>query len=160
MAGAARLDSDQKRYGKKKAVATGRCCSSFSLSKQGRGSQECVWKQFAGASVLSLAAMFALFRLRRRAWSLGLTVCLLAVCALTLGGCGGGTTTPTPTPAALTAAEYLAQLRELAKSQGWSLDGTVRRALAVTRAVLQGNTDPRSKVYVYRNGKQYSMTLH
>jgi hypothetical protein len=35
-----------------------------------------------------------------------------------------------------------------------------RRALAVTRAVLQGNTDPRSKVYVYRNGKQYSMTLH
>jgi hypothetical protein len=32
-------------------------------------------------------------------------------------------------------AEYLAQLRELAESQGWSLDGTVRRALAVTRAV-------------------------
>ena len=57
-------------------------------------------------------------------------------------------------------AEYLAQLRELAESQGWSLDGTLRRALAVTRAVLQGNTDPHSKVYVYRNGKQYSMTLH
>jgi hypothetical protein len=57
-------------------------------------------------------------------------------------------------------AEYLVQLRELAESQGWSLDGTLRRALAVTRAVLQGNTDPRSKVYVYRNGKQYSMTLH
>jgi hypothetical protein len=57
-------------------------------------------------------------------------------------------------------AEYLAQLKELAKSQGWWLDGTVRRALAVTRAVLQGNTDPHSKVYVYRNGKQYSMTLH
>jgi hypothetical protein len=56
-------------------------------------------------------------------------------------------------------AEYLAQLRELAESQGWSLDGTIRRALAVTRAVLKGNTDPRSKVYVYRNGKQYSMTL-
>lgn len=62
-------------------------------------------------------------------------------------------------PEAQISDEYLAQLRELAKSQGWSLDGTVRRALAVTRAVLQGNTDPRSKVYVYRNGKQYSMTL-
>jgi hypothetical protein len=34
-------------------------------------------------------------------------------------------------------AEYLAQLRELAESQGWSLDGTVRRALAVTRAVIR-----------------------
>jgi peptidoglycan/LPS O-acetylase OafA/YrhL len=63
--------------------------------------------RFAGTSLLSLSAMFALFRLRRRAWSLGLTVCLLAVCALTLVGCGVGTTTaatPTPTPAALTAA--------------------------------------------------------
>ena len=63
--------------------------------------------RLAGASLLSLPAIFALFRLRRRAWSFGLTVCLLAGCALTLQGCGGGTTTaatPTPTPAAITAA--------------------------------------------------------
>ena len=42
-------------------------------------------------------------------------------------------------------AEYLAQLRELAKSQGWSLDGTVRRALAVTRAVFRAIPIPAPK---------------
>jgi hypothetical protein len=43
--------------------------------------------------------------------------------------------------------EYLAQLKELADSQGWSLDGTLRRALAVTKAGLRGQD---GKVYVYR----------
>ena len=53
-------------------------------------------------------------------------------------------------------AEYLAQLRELAKSQGWSLDGTLRRALAVTRTALSGQD---GKMYVYRGGKRYSLSL-
>jgi hypothetical protein len=53
-------------------------------------------------------------------------------------------------------AEYLAQLRELAESQGWSLDGTLRRALAVTRAALSGQD---GKMYVYRDGKRYSLSL-
>ena len=52
--------------------------------------------------------------------------------------------------------EYLAQLKELADSQGWSLDGTLRRALAVTKAGLRGQD---SKVYVYRGGKRYSLSL-
>jgi hypothetical protein len=51
--------------------------------------------------------------------------------------------------------EYLAQLKELADSQGWSLDGTLRRALA-TKAGLRGQD---SKVYVYRGGKRYSLSL-
>jgi hypothetical protein len=53
-------------------------------------------------------------------------------------------------------AEYLAQLRELADSQGWSLDGTLRRALAVTRTALSGQD---GKMYVYRDGKRYSLSL-
>jgi hypothetical protein len=52
--------------------------------------------------------------------------------------------------------EYLAQLKELADSQGWSLDGTLRRALAVTKAGLRGQD---AKVYVYRGGKRYSLSL-
>ncbi|HTF70516.1 MAG TPA: hypothetical protein VK638_48375 [Edaphobacter sp.] len=52
--------------------------------------------------------------------------------------------------------EYLAQLRELADSQGWSLDGTLRRALAVTKAGLRGQD---GKVYVYRGGRRYSLSL-
>jgi hypothetical protein len=52
--------------------------------------------------------------------------------------------------------EYLAQLKELADSQGWSLDGTLRRALAVTKAGLRGQG---GKVYVYRGGKRYSVSL-
>ena len=52
--------------------------------------------------------------------------------------------------------EYLAQLKELANSQGWSLDGTLRRALAVTKAGLRGQG---GKVYVYRGGKRYSLSL-
>jgi hypothetical protein len=52
--------------------------------------------------------------------------------------------------------EYLVPLRELAKSQGWSLDGTLRRALAVTKAGLRGQD---GKVYVYRGGKRYSLSL-
>jgi hypothetical protein len=52
--------------------------------------------------------------------------------------------------------EYLAQLKELADSQGWSLDGTLRRALAVTKAGLRGQD---RKVYVYRGGKRYSLSL-
>jgi hypothetical protein len=52
--------------------------------------------------------------------------------------------------------EYLAQLKELADSQGWSLDGTLRRALAVTKAGLRGQD---GKVYVYRGGKRYSLSL-
>ena len=53
-------------------------------------------------------------------------------------------------------AQYLAQLRELAESQGWSLDGTLRRALAVTRTALSGQD---GKMYVYREGKRYSLSL-
>ena len=52
-------------------------------------------------------------------------------------------------------AEYLAQLRELAESQGWSLDRTLR-ALAVTRTALSGQD---GKMYVYREGKRYSLSL-
>ena len=52
--------------------------------------------------------------------------------------------------------EYLAQLKQLADSQGWSLDGTLRRALAVTKAGLRGQD---RKVYVYRGGKRYSLSL-
>jgi hypothetical protein len=52
--------------------------------------------------------------------------------------------------------EYRAQLKELADSQGWSLDGTLRRALAVTKAGLRGQD---GKVYVYRGGKRYSLSL-
>ena len=52
--------------------------------------------------------------------------------------------------------EYLAQLKQLADSQGWSLDGTLRRALAVTKAGLRGRD---RKVYVYRCGKRYSLSL-
>jgi len=52
--------------------------------------------------------------------------------------------------------EYLAQLKELADSQGWSLDGTLRRALAVTKAGLRGQD---AKVYVYRGGRRYSLSL-
>ncbi len=62
--------------------------------------------RYAGASLLSLTAMFALFRLRRRAWSLGLGLCLLIACTLAVGGCGGGVSdrsTPAPASAALTA---------------------------------------------------------
>jgi hypothetical protein len=51
---------------------------------------------------------------------------------------------------------YLAQLKELADSQGWSLDGALRRALAVTKAGLRGQD---GKVYVYRGGKRYSLSL-
>jgi hypothetical protein len=53
-------------------------------------------------------------------------------------------------------AEYLAQLRELAESQGWSLDGTLRRALAVTRTAPSGQD---GKMYIYREGKRYSLSL-
>lgn len=52
--------------------------------------------------------------------------------------------------------EYFAQLKQLADSQGWSLDGTLRRALAVTKAGLRGQD---GKVYVYRGGKRYSLSL-
>jgi hypothetical protein len=52
--------------------------------------------------------------------------------------------------------EYLVQLKELADSQGWSLDGTLRRALAVTKAGLRGQD---RKVYVYRGGRRYSLSL-
>jgi hypothetical protein len=51
--------------------------------------------------------------------------------------------------------EYLAQLKQLADSQGWSLDGTLRE-LAVTKAGLRGQD---RKVYVYRGGKRYSLSL-
>jgi hypothetical protein len=51
--------------------------------------------------------------------------------------------------------EYLAQ-KELADRQGWSLDGTLRRALAVTKPGLRGQD---GKVYVYRGGKRYSLSL-
>lgn len=63
--------------------------------------------RYAGASLLSLAAMFSLFCLRRRVWGLGLTLCLLIACTLTLAGCGGGvpnTSTPPPATSAMTAA--------------------------------------------------------
>jgi hypothetical protein len=52
--------------------------------------------------------------------------------------------------------EYLAKLKQLADSQGWSLDETLRRALAVTKAGLRGQD---GKVYVYRGGKRYSLSL-
>jgi hypothetical protein len=52
--------------------------------------------------------------------------------------------------------EYLAQLKDLAVSQGWSLDGTLHRALAVTKAGLRGQD---GKVYVYRGGRRYSLSL-
>jgi hypothetical protein len=52
--------------------------------------------------------------------------------------------------------EYLTQLKELADRQGWSLDETLRRALAVTKAGLRGQD---GKVYVYRGGKRYSVSL-
>jgi hypothetical protein len=52
--------------------------------------------------------------------------------------------------------EYLTQLEQLADSQGWSLDETLRRALAVTKAGLRGQD---GKVSVYRGGKRYSLSL-
>jgi hypothetical protein len=52
--------------------------------------------------------------------------------------------------------EYLAELKELADRQGWSIDGTVRRSLAVIKAALEGDD---AMVHVYRNGKRYSMPL-
>jgi hypothetical protein len=66
------------------------------------------------------------------------------------------TDTPRGQDTAQISEEYLAQLKEIADSQGWSLDGTLRRALAVTKAGLRGQN---GKVYVYRGGKRYSLSL-
>ena len=41
-------------------------------------------------------------------------------------------------------------------TESWSLDGALRRALAVTKAGLRGQD---GKVYVYRGGKRYSLSL-
>jgi hypothetical protein len=57
---------------------------------------------------------------------------------------------------ALISEEYLVQIKEIAESQGWSLGGTLRRALALTKAGLRGQD---GKVYVYRGGKRYSLSL-
>ena len=56
--------------------------------------------------------------------------------------------------------EALGRFKELAQKHGWSLDEAVERALDITEIILDAkDEDPSSKVYVYRDGKRYSLEL-
>ena len=64
------------------------------------------------------------------------------------------------TPASSLSEDALGRLEEIAQKHGWSLEGAMRRALDITELVLDArDADPNSKVYVYRDGKRYSLEL-
>ena len=48
------------------------------------------------------------------------------------------------------------RLEELAQRHGWTLDGALKRALDLIETVMEA---PDSKVYVYKNGKRYSVQI-
>jgi hypothetical protein len=51
------------------------------------------------------------------------------------------------------------QLQELAEEHGWTLDQALRRALDITEIVLDAKEDPKSNVYVYKDGRRYSIEI-
>ncbi len=55
--------------------------------------------------------------------------------------------------------ERLERLQELAEEHGWTLDQAMRRALDITELVLEAKDDPKSNVYVYKDGKRYSIEI-
>ena len=48
------------------------------------------------------------------------------------------------------------RLEELAQRHGWTLDGALKRALDLTETVMEA---PDSKVYLYKEGKRYSIQI-
>ena len=76
---------------------------------------------------------------------------------------GMATTLPqisgTPTGAPVSP-DAIGRFEELAQKHGWSLDEAIERALDITEIILDAkDEDPSSKVYVYRDGKRYSLEL-
>ena len=56
--------------------------------------------------------------------------------------------------------DVIGRFEEFAQKHGWSLDEAVERALDITEIILDAkDEDPSSKVYVYRDGKRYSLEL-
>ena len=58
--------------------------------------------------------------------------------------------------APLVSSNSMERLEELAEKHGWTLDGALKRALDLTEVVMES---PDSKVYVYRDGKRYSLQV-
>ena len=56
--------------------------------------------------------------------------------------------------------DSIERFEELAQKHGWSLNEAIERALDITEIILDAkDEDPKSKVYVYREGKRYSLEL-
>lgn len=74
--------------------------------------------------------------------------------ATTLPEITGTSTIPPVSP------DAIERFEELAQKHGWSLNEAMRRALDITEIVLDAkDQDPNAKVYVYRDGKRYSLEL-